>query len=135
MIRKAHQPELPPWDRTVMARWLSHLPLAGGATALLALAVLPVPPESNRAGSFALGLSALAVGGAIMAAPRRPPAWALPVLLALGTVQVSLRTYFWGTSPSDDAMFYLWIALYAACFFDRAMAAVQLAVVGAAYAG
>ncbi len=117
-----------------MARWLAYLSLAGGATALVSTALLPVPPGSERAGSFALGLTGLAVGAAILAARRRLPAWALPLLLALGTVEVSLGIYFWGVSPTDDAMFYVWIALYAACFFGRRMAAVQLGLIGLAYA-
>jgi diguanylate cyclase (GGDEF)-like protein len=127
--------ELPPWDRTVMARWLAYLSLAGGATAVLSTAMLPIPAGSQRLGSLVLGLMALATGGTILALHRRLPGWGLPVLLAVGTLEVSLGIYFWGVSPTDDAMFYVWIALYAACFFDRGMAAAQLAVVGAAYAG
>ena len=117
-----------------MARWLAYLCLAGGAFAVLSTALLPVPPASERGGSFALGIALLAMGLGTLALHRRLAPWTLQVLLAAGTVQVSLGIYFWGVSPSDDAMFYVWVALYAACFFGRGMTAAQLGVIGVAYA-
>jgi hypothetical protein len=90
-----------------MARWLAYLSLAGGATALLSTALLPIPPGSQRLGSFALGLAGVVTGGAILALRRRLPAWALPLLLAVGTAEVSVGIYFWGSTPGDDAMFYV----------------------------
>ena len=134
MMRKAPSPPPPAPDSTTMARWLANLFLAGGGFALLAIALLPLPAGTDRTGSLAVGLTAIAGGAALMAARRRLPAPAIPVLVALGTLMVSAGTYFWGQRPTDDAMFYVWIALYAACFLGRAMATVQLSVIGIAYA-
>jgi diguanylate cyclase (GGDEF)-like protein len=135
MLGKAHHRELPAADVRTMARWLSLLFLTGGAFTLLALLALPLPPRSNTVGGVAVGVSALGLGAAIMAAQRRLPGWAIPLLVALGIGQVSAGTYFWGSRPTDDAMFYVWIAMYAACFFGRGMAAAQLGVIGVAYGG
>ncbi|MDQ6914247.1 MAG: GGDEF domain-containing protein [Actinomycetota bacterium] len=133
MLGKAYAQQLPAADVPTMARWLSHLFLAGGAFTLLALLALPLPPGSDTTGSVAVGIGALALGGAVMAARRRLPRWGIPLLVALGIALVSTGTYFWGPRPTDDAMFYVWIAIYAACFFGRGLAAAQLGIIGLAY--
>jgi diguanylate cyclase (GGDEF)-like protein len=134
MMRKAQSPEPSAPDSTTMARWLAYLFLAGGAFALLAIALLPLPDGTDRTGSLALGLGAIAAGATVMALRRRLAGPVVPVLVAVGTLIVSAGTYFWGQRPTDDAMFYVWIALYAACFLGRTMATVQLGIIGIAYA-
>ena len=66
---------------------------------------------------------------------RRLSVVAFQLLLALGTVVITAGTYFASGGPTDTEIFYIWVALYAAFFFSRRQAAVQIAFVGVCYAG
>jgi diguanylate cyclase (GGDEF)-like protein len=123
----------PAADVPTMARWLACLFMAGGLFTTVALLFLPLPPNADTTGSLVVGASGLALGGLVLAARRRLPAASIPLLLALGIVLVSAGTYFWGDHPTDDAMFYVWIAIYIACFFNRGLAAAQLAIIAVSY--
>ncbi|MDQ4131197.1 MAG: diguanylate cyclase [Actinomycetota bacterium] len=120
-------------ERAFRARILTYL-FAGGATlALVALLLLPVPPVANLAGTLAtIAASYAAAGVTVMGYDRLPP-WALNVLVALATALVSMGIYFAGTAPTDNEIFYLWVALYAFYFFTWAQAAFHLAFIGVAY--
>jgi diguanylate cyclase (GGDEF)-like protein len=65
---------------------------------------------------------------------RRIPLWGFQVLLAVGTVVVSVGTLVASHLPTTTEMFYIWVALYAAYFFTRAQAAAQILFGGVAYA-
>jgi diguanylate cyclase (GGDEF)-like protein len=121
-------------DRGTMVRWLAFLLAAGGAFTLLAIAFLPLPPSADLTGSAAAGSVALVMCGLLLGVQRYVPGWAIPLLLAGSTVVVSLGTYFWGPSPTDDAMFYVWVMFYAAYFFPGRQAALQLGWVALCYA-
>jgi len=69
------------------------------------------------------------VGAALLTWSRRIPEWAIPVALAMGTVVVSCDVYFAGRTPTNDEMFYTWIAFYAAYFLRPSLAALQIAAV------
>ena len=61
-----------------------------------------------------------------------PPAFQL--LLVLGTLLISVGAYLASDGPYDAEMLYIWVALYAAYFFSRWKAVLQLAFVGLCYA-
>jgi diguanylate cyclase (GGDEF)-like protein/PAS domain S-box-containing protein len=65
---------------------------------------------------------------------RRLSMTAFQLLLALGTVVITAATYFASSGPTDTEVFYIWVALYAAFFFSRSQAALQVAFVGLCYA-
>jgi diguanylate cyclase (GGDEF)-like protein len=117
-----------------MARWLSLLFLAGGGFALFALLLLPFPTSTDRAASTVLAGSAVVLGGLVFALRRALPRAAFPLLLAAATVVVSLGIYLGGTTATDDAIFYVWVVLFACHFLPCRQAAVQLALVTVAYA-
>ncbi|TMK38910.1 MAG: GGDEF domain-containing protein [Actinobacteria bacterium] len=121
-------------DATERFRWLAVLFLAGGVFAAFALLVLPLPASVDRDGSWAVAGTACLLGGFVRLGERRLPAVLAPPLLLVATAVVSLGIHFWGSSPTDDAMFYVWIALYAAYFLSTVQTVVQLGAVGAAYA-
>jgi diguanylate cyclase (GGDEF)-like protein/PAS domain S-box-containing protein len=56
------------------------------------------------------------------------------LLLALGTLVITAGTYFASDGPTSTEMFYIWVALYAAYFFTRREAVLQIAFLGACYA-
>jgi diguanylate cyclase (GGDEF)-like protein len=127
-------PDLPAADRDAMVRWMAFLYVAGGVFALVALAILPLPVTTDRAGSIASALAGIGLGGLLLAARPWIPERAIPFALALGTAIISANTYYWGSGPTDDGMFYVWIVVYAAYFFSGSQTLVQLALIGAAYA-
>jgi len=124
----------PAGDAATMSRWLAYLLLSGGGFALLALVFLPMPSDADQLGSGLTSAAALVLAAVVFGFRDRLAAWVLPWLVVLSTVMVSLGIAFWGQSPSDDAMFYVWMAVFACYFFSGRQAAVQLAWVAGAYA-
>ncbi len=59
---------------------------------------------------------------------------AFQLLLVLGTVLISVGAFIASEGPYDGEMLYIWVALYAAYFFERREAVLQLAFVGLCYA-
>lgn len=113
--------------------------LFGAASLVTVLAlVLPHQPQVEEAGLVvvacvaALAALILAVGG------DRLPSWSYPLFCACGTVIVTFSLIFngerLGGHSGQDEMFYLWVALYAAYFFGRAMTAIQVALIAVAFA-
>jgi diguanylate cyclase (GGDEF)-like protein len=110
-----------------------------GAAAVVTVAGLVLPHQRVDE----TGLAAVAAGAAIVAVVlavggERLPLWCYAVLCACGTAVVSLSLLFngerYGGAAGNDEMFYLWVAIFAAYFFGRAMTALQLALIGVAYA-
>ena len=60
--------------------------------------------------------------------------WAFQLLVVLGTLVISAGTYAASSHPTESEMFYIWVALYAAYFFNRRQAIAQIAFIGLAYA-
>jgi hypothetical protein len=116
-------------DRTTMARTLAYLLAAGVALAFLSVAVprsLSVPdvgvagPIAAVAITVAALVAALVIRGGLML--RR---W--PFQLALGGATTLVTTVLWVEGPgSRYATAYVLIVLYAAYFFSRLQAGVQL---------
>ena len=110
-----------------------------GAAAIVTLIGLALPHQRVDE----TGLAAIALGAALIAAicavgGERLPEWAYGVACFCGTLVVSLSLFCngerYGGGAGNDEMFYLWVALFAAYFFGRAMTALQIALIAVAYA-
>jgi diguanylate cyclase (GGDEF)-like protein/PAS domain S-box-containing protein len=121
-------------DRSELARSLAFLFASGATLGAISLA-LPHPMHEDELGLAGAIGAAYVVALATLAVGRRLPRVAYQVLVALGTGLVTTAIYFSGEGSSAYAMFYIWVGLYAFYFFSTAQAALQAALVGAAYAG
>lgn len=106
----------------------------GGSTVALASMVLPHAREVDDAGIYATLSAGYLLGAAVLMWGRRTPLWGLQVLLALGSLIVTVAYYFNHALAKDNEMFYVWGILYASYFFSRRQAMAQLGFVAAAYA-
>src|SRR4051794_38044225 len=118
-----------------MARWLAILFVAGSTLSLVALLL----PHWQRQDTTATAISALAAYPAafvLFVAGRRLPRQVFHLLLAEGTVIITLGVYFGNRSGGSltAAVFYIWVALYAFCFFSRTAAVAHICVVALGYA-
>ena len=120
-------------DTTLMARFAAALFAAGGAMGLLTVA-LPHEAEMREPGVVAASGMALIVALLVLAGRRRITVRNLEAIVVLGTLLVSAAIYYAGSVTTTYAWFYLWVALYAAYFFERARAALQIVIVALAYA-
>jgi diguanylate cyclase (GGDEF)-like protein/putative nucleotidyltransferase with HDIG domain len=119
-------------DRSVMARSLMYLFVAGGAVTLMSLLF----PNAHDTARIAItGVSAFGIAAVLLLAYDRIPIWGFQVFLAAGTVMVEWAIYASGDATSPYAMFYFWIAIYAFYFLSRFRAALQMAFIGMAYSG
>jgi diguanylate cyclase (GGDEF)-like protein len=122
-------------ERAAMAATLLLLFAAG---TLLGLAGIPLSNGLSRSQKLAeLATCDLAAGACLVIGFgwRHLSVIAFQLLLALGTVVITAGTYFASSGPTDTEIFYIWVALYAAFFFTRRQAALQVAFVGVCYAG
>jgi len=120
-------------ERAAMARGLAFLFAAGGLLVLLTL-VLPHEPNFNALGVAAPALVALVVAGGLLALRRRLGPWTLSVVLAAGTVLITVCVISGGDSASAYPLMYVWVSLYAFYFFSRRWAAAHVALCAVAYA-
>ncbi|TMK73687.1 MAG: diguanylate cyclase [Actinobacteria bacterium] len=120
-------------DPATMARTFTYL-FGIGATLLLVTLALPHSVDRNTAGLIATALAAYLAAGGFLVLFDRLPLWFFEASPLLGTVLVSLGTYFGGSdATSAYAMYYFWVGI-AACYFLRpAVAAIQLALASAGY--
>ncbi|MDQ6750902.1 MAG: EAL domain-containing protein [Actinomycetota bacterium] len=121
-------------EQASRARVLSYFFISGGVLGLFTLAFLPLPADTDEMGELVTLLAGLGTGAALYLGGARVPRWAVPVVLAGGTVAVSFGVYFAGTLQVNTEMFYLWVAFYGFYFLGRRAAAAQLVWIGAAYA-
>src|SRR3954469_23733780 len=120
--------------KPAMARTLAYLFLASASLALAGLAV-PHDGELSVPGMLAVIGAGAAVGVVLLArAPRLKPA-TIPALLVGGTALATAAVWFDGNADSAYALLYVWIGVEAFYFLPRWQAALELAVVGGAYAG
>jgi diguanylate cyclase (GGDEF)-like protein len=120
--------------RLAMARTLAYFYLAGASLGLASLAV-PHGPDTNGAALLVLISLGYAGGFLLLIGGRRLPDFANPLLLALGTVVISVAVYADGNADSAYALLYVWVGLEAGYFLERWKAGVQLLLVAGAYAG
>ena len=124
----------PAFDRKSMTRLLGWFWIAGGAIGLVSL-LLPHLPTTNIVGGLCVAGAALLGGALLRWAPTPVADWALPVLLAIGTLMITAAVYFDGRGESVYALFYVWVAVTAFYFLPPWQALLQLAIAGAAYGG
>ena len=127
----------PRGDAALMARSLAYLFAAGSGLALLSL-LLPRSVEVGELGFggpiAAVGTLATAVVVALLLSGRAAlRIWAYQLILAAGTALVTASIYWSGEPESMYASLYVLVALYAAYFFSRVQAALQIAFAGAFY--
>jgi diguanylate cyclase (GGDEF)-like protein len=117
----------------IMATVLGALFAAGATIGALSL-ILPHPSEYDSSGLWSNVAIAYVAGSALLVLRERLPVWALQLAVLAGTIVVT-RAVYYGHDPSGYyTFFYLWIGVYASFFFGRRWGAIQLALVGAAYA-
>jgi len=116
-----------------MARGLAFLFAAGGLLVLLTLA-LPHAENTDALGVATPALIALVVAAALLVLRRQLRPWALSVVLAGGTLLITVCVVAGGDSASAYPLMYVWVSLYAFYFFSRGQAAVHVAVCAAGYA-
>ena len=100
-----------------MVRVLYWVFVAAPTIALLALA-LPHSAETNQIGILALAGCAYGIAAVLVVGFERLPVWFLVLVVAVGTGLISGAVYFSGDESSAYSLFYLWIGLYSAYFFD-----------------
>jgi diguanylate cyclase (GGDEF)-like protein len=112
---------------------------AFGAVTTIAAILLPHSAQADVSGFWALAAGTALGALLLLWLAERLPEPAYQGVMLLGTTIVSLSLYFNGErhgGPSaDNEVLYLWVALYAGYFFTRTQMLVQLAAIGAAYAG
>jgi diguanylate cyclase (GGDEF)-like protein len=132
--RKARAERLAQMDpeRELMGRVLLWVILAGATFGALGSILLPSSP-AEAAGTLVIAGVCYLVAALLWFVPQRLPGFAFHLVLAFGTVAISLALYVNGAAASDDEMFYLWVSLFAFYFFTRRQALAHMAVVAVAY--
>jgi GAF domain-containing protein len=116
-----------------MARGLAFLFGAGGTLVFITL-TLPHSANTNDLGVAVAPTLAYVVVGVLLAGAARLPIWTFYVILALGTVLVSVCVRYGGDSANAYALMYVWVTLYAGYFFDIWRIAAFAAFCGVCYA-
>lgn len=120
-------------DRATLTRYLIVLYSLGPTFGLLGL-LLPHAPDAKESGILAVVAASYLAAGVIYLFRARMPEWGFDVAAAYGTLLISASIYFTGSTYTPGAVFYLWVILGTAYFFDRKRVAIQLALVAIGYA-
>ena len=122
-------------ERAVMARSLAYLFAAGSMLAFASLALTDSPTGALQPTALkaACAGAALLLTTCLLAVSGPLRLWAFHLVLACGSALVSVAISFSGGVTSTYVMFYVWVTLYAAYFFTRGQAALQVGLVGIAY--
>ena len=108
-----------------------------GTGGVIGLAILPFSgflSAGERTALVVLSVLALALAAVLALTWRRLPPVAFQFTLALGMLIITASVPIGGDRPALSGLFYVWVGLYAAYFFTLRQAAVQIALVGSAYA-
>jgi diguanylate cyclase (GGDEF)-like protein len=117
---------------STMAAVLGSLFVAGAAIGTFSL-VLPHPDSFDTPALWTNIVIAFVGGCAILLLRYRLPAWAMQVLVFIGTLIVT-RAVYYGHDPSGYyTIWYLWIGIYAFFFFGTRAGGAQMAAIGVAY--
>jgi diguanylate cyclase (GGDEF)-like protein len=135
-IEEHHDEPVQDWSSTQALMVLTgcYLCAAGILLTLVWLALPYSPTAANEAGLLRVSVLAAVLGGFAIGFFDRIPAWAFQLLVASGTVLVTLMIDYSGAHTSPYAFFYIWIALYALFFFTRAQAVLHVLFIALAYA-
>lgn len=110
--------------------------IAGGVLALLSVAFSNAS-ASTETPALVAGAVAVVLGATLVARPSLLPLWATPLLVAFGTVLITLATRTTGVEgvrAADTEILYLLVVIYAFSFLSAPHAFAQLALIGGAYA-
>ena len=121
-------------ERTAMAGTLFLMFASGTVLGGVGIPLATYLTPAQQLAEGAACVTGLVGCGIIFLTWRRMPVWGFELLLAVGTIVVSVGTEVASVRPTTSEMFYIWVALYAAYFFTRARAAAQIAFVGVSYA-
>jgi len=113
-------------ERAAMARGLAFLFGAGGLLVLLTL-VLPRGDTTRVVWVAAPAVAALIVSGGLLVLRRQLGPLALSLILAAGTVLITVCVIAGGDSASAYPLMYVWVSLYAFYFYSRRLAAAHVA--------
>ncbi len=132
--RWTRREDLPTDAAALAAAALAALNMLAAALSLLLLVFL------HRGGAQQLPICCAtmvfcAVAAVLIAGRKANRPWVLQTASALDTFAISLALVATGDSRSVYAFFYLWVGLYAACFFRRRQIAFQAAWLSIAYGG
>ncbi len=120
-------------DNRLAARALGLLFLAGATIGLVSLQ-FPHPREADLLGLYSnVGLACLGALVLLVGAGRFR-AWMLQVALALGALLITRAVLLSGESSSFYSVWFIWVDLFAFCFFSRRAAVGHVAFVAALYA-
>jgi diguanylate cyclase (GGDEF)-like protein len=120
-------------DRGVMARALMYL-LAAVGTAVVASVAIPNAPLHDQHAVPVLAGIAYAASIGVFFGFDRLPAWGIHALLIGVTALISWSIYANGDAGSPYTIFFVWVAIYAACFFGPRGTAFQVAAMLVGYA-
>ena len=119
-------------DTALMARSLAGLYLAGATMVVLTL-LLPHDADPDELGTILVLGNAYVIGALLLTFAGRIPAWGLAALLTAGTVHITAVAWFSDEPISPLIFFYLWVMIYSAYFFSRAVAIAEIVFVGLNY--
>ena len=119
--------------RVSMARAATALYLAG-ATMVLATLFLPHDVSTDVPAILLLATLAYLTGGALWVLGPKLPDWSFQLLTAIGTVLISGAVHFGGQDFVAYSVLYVWVAIYAAYFFQPWQAVAQLILLAGASA-
>ncbi len=120
-------------DLLLRARSLGLLYVAGATIGLISL-LLPHPAKADTPGLYSnVGLAYLG-GLLLLGFTRHVRTWMLHLSLTAGVVLITRAVLLSGESVSFYSVWFIWVALYAFYFFDRAVAAAYVALAAALYA-
>src|SRR3954451_20681790 len=113
-------------DGKVMARALMYLLAAVGTAVVASVAISSAPLHGQHAVPV---LAAIAYAAAIgvFVGFQRLPGWGIHALLFGVTALISWAVYASGEAGSPYTIFFVWVAIYAAFFFGRSGAGLQVA--------
>jgi diguanylate cyclase (GGDEF)-like protein len=120
-------------DEATLARYLLVLFAIGPTFGLLGL-VLPHAADANEAGILAVLAGSYLAAAVLFVFRTRLPEWGFDIAGAYAIALISASIYFSGETHTPGAVYYLWVVLAAAYFFDRKRVAVQLGLVAVCYA-
>src|SRR6478672_10918250 len=123
-------------ERTSMARAAALLLIAGATLGLIQI-VVPHPDDINTTAYAVIDAIGLLGAAVVWLFRERIPAAAYHLVGTFGIGCVALSIYYSGTGTSGDAeneLLFLWPIIFACYFFGRRGLALQLGLVGLAYA-
>jgi diguanylate cyclase (GGDEF)-like protein len=120
-------------DDRLPARTLGYLFLAGATIGLVSL-LLPLPARAHVGGLYSNVALAFVAGLLLLCAASRMRPWMIHLALAMGSVVITRAIILSGEAASFYSVWFIWVGLFAFCFFRQAAAAGHMILVAVLYA-